>query len=165
MLAKTGHSSFISKLAIKLCCTVPCFCLCKWLMVRMCLNTYITFPFFVSPCFICDVRIAGIYGLSACNNSVSIHRLGHLSYSAREFLASTLNQKQTEFCQLCQAMEVESSLMQASLRSRNPTAYLIQELPDTTIDRLEKALSKIGRSDLFTALSRHFDDSDDDDCV
>ena len=41
------------------------------------------------------------------------------------------------------------------MRSRNPTAYLIQEYsekPEATFDRLEQALSNIGRRDLFEQL-------------
>ena len=45
--------------------------------------------------------------------------------------------------------------MQVSMRSRNPTGYLIQEFserPEATYDRLEQALSDIGHHDLFDQL-------------
>ncbi len=45
--------------------------------------------------------------------------------------------------------------MRASLRSRNPTAYLIQqysERPEATFHRLEQALVQIGKSDVFDEL-------------
>ncbi len=50
---------------------------------------------------------------------------------------------------------MEGRLLQASLRSRNPTAYLIQqysEKPGATFERLEQALGQIGRSDVFDEL-------------
>ena len=56
------------------------------------------------------------------------------------------------FPQFCQALGVDDDLRRKASRSRNPTAYLLQEyqeLPEATFDRLEQALSQMGRKDLF----------------
>ena len=62
------------------------------------------------------------------------------------------------FCNFCQAMGVENRLIQSSSRSKNPTAYLIQQLtlsshPEATFSRLEQALHQIGQGNLYRALS------------
>ena len=92
-----------------------------------------------------------------CGSGPASH-LSHLSFAGREFLATHLNGKPPErnlFNSFCYALGVDDKLLQASMRSRNPTAYLIQEYsekPEATFDRLEQVLSTIGRRDLFEQL-------------
>ena len=87
-----------------------------------------------------------------------MHRLAHLSYAGREFLAERLNgtpRDRNLFNDFCMALGAEQRLIQASMRSRNPTGYLIQEFserPEATFDRLERALSDIGQRDVFDQL-------------
>ena len=86
------------------------------------------------------------------------HSLSRLSYAGREFLAARLNgtpRDRNTFNNFCEALGVEQRLVQVSVRSGNPTAYLIQEYserPEATFDRLERALTNIGQSDLFEQL-------------
>ena len=100
---------------------------------------------------------AGLYGLKG-HGPGSIHRLAHLSYAGREFLAERLNgtpQDRNTFNNFCLALGVDQRLVQVSMRSRNPTGYLIQEFsekPEATFDRLERALSEIGHHELFHQL-------------
>ena len=101
--------------------------------------------------------IAGVYGLTG-HGPGSIQRLSHLSYASREFLADKLNgtpHDRNIFNDFCMALGVEQRLVQVSMRSRNPTGYLIQEYserPEATFDKLERALSDIGQRDLFEQL-------------
>lgn len=100
---------------------------------------------------------AGLYGLTG-HGLGPAHRLSHLSYAGREFLAERLNgtpQDRNLFNDFCMALGVEQHLIQVSMRSRNPTGYLIQEFserPDATFERLQRALSDIGQRDLFEQL-------------
>ena len=103
---------------------------------------------------------AGLYGLRGCGRTAA-YRLGHLSYEGREFLARHFNPSPNPnlFNSFCGALRVEQRLVRASLKSRNPTAYLIQEFserPEATFDRLEQALSEIGKRDLFEDLLTHY---------
>lgn len=102
--------------------------------------------------------IAGLFGLSAPGPGPN-HHLKSLGYTGREFLSKTLNGRPPQrqiFHDFCNAMGVENKLIQASSRSGNPTAYLIQQLcshPDATFDRLENALNQIGQGALYTELN------------
>ena len=62
---------------------------------------------------------------------------------------------------------MEQKLVRASVQSRNPVGYLIQEFsekPQATFARLEQALSEIGHEDLFVQLQRvDFAPFDEDD--
>lgn len=105
----------------------------------------------------CLPPTAGPYGLKGSGPGLT-HRLSHLSYECRELLAAHLNGNPPErntFRSFCRALGVEKRLLQASLRSGNPTAYLIQqysEEPEATMQRLEQALSQIGKSNVFDEL-------------
>ena len=115
---------------------------------------------------------AGIYGLSG-NARNNFHHLRDLSYAGREYLAEHLNGVPPErhiFHQFCDALGVERRLVQAATRSRNPTAYLIQEYAqkdeDATFQRLEVALDMVGKRDLYVGLydklvNGGFDDNDE----
>ena len=84
-----------------------------------------------------------------------MHHLSHLNYAGREFLAVRLNGNHNLFNEFCLALGVERRLIQASMKSQNPTAYVIQEFaekPEATFDRLEEALSNIGHHDMFEQL-------------
>jgi hypothetical protein len=100
---------------------------------------------------------AGLYGLTG-HAPGQAHRLAHLSYASREFLAEKLNgtpQDRNVFNNFCMALGVEQRLVQVSMKSRNPTGYLIQEYserPEATFERLERALSDIGQRHLFHQL-------------
>lgn len=102
-------------------------------------------------------RPAGLYGLMG-HGPGPADSLSHLSYAGREFLAERLNgtpQDRNLFNNFCTALGVEQHLIQVSMRSRNPTGYLIQEFserPEATFDRLQRALSDIGHDDLFEQL-------------
>ena len=102
-------------------------------------------------------HIAGPYGLTG-HGPGPVHSLSSLSYAGREFLAERLNgtpQDRNMFNNFCMALGVEQKLVQLSVRSRNPTCYLIQEYserPEATFERLERALSDIGHQDLFHQL-------------
>ena len=97
---------------------------------------------------------AGLYGLMG-HGPGSVHRLAHLSYAGREVLAERLNgtpQDRNLFNNFCMALGVDRRLVQVSMRSRNPTGYLMQEYserPEATFGRLEQALSDIGQHELF----------------
>ena len=115
---------------------------------------------------------AGIYGLSG-NARNNFHHLRDLSYAGREYLAEHLNGVPPErhiFHRFCDALGVERRLVQAATRSRNPTAYLIQEYAqkdeDATFQRLEVALDMVGKRDLYVGLydkliNGGFDDNDE----
>ena len=97
---------------------------------------------------------AGIYGLTGCGQGPTWH-LSHLSYAGREVIARSLNGQPNVFHSFCHALGVENRLLQTASKSRNPTAYLIQEYserPEATFDRLEQALVQIGKRDLFERL-------------
>lgn len=52
------------------------------------------------------------------------------------------------------------------MRSRNPTGYLIQTYssqPEATFERLEQALTQIGRNDLYQELYDMMENGDFDD--
>ena len=77
-----------------------------------------------------------------------------MSISCRDFLGRHLNQRET-FTNFCQAMQIDGHLTQVSLRSLNPTGYLLQELindPDVTMARLQTALNQIGKPHLYESL-------------
>ena len=101
--------------------------------------------------------IAGPYGLNGSGVGPT-HHLSHLSYEGREFLSQHLNGNPPDrnvFHSFCDALGVENRLVRVSARSRNPTAYLMQEYsarPDATFDRLEQALTQIGKRDVFDGL-------------
>ena len=116
---------------------------------------------------------AGIYGLSGSARN-SFHHLRDLSYAGRQYLSDHLNGDPPErhiFHRFCDALGVERRLVQAATRSRNPTAYLIQQYAEreeeATFQRLEVALDTVGRRDLYIGLhdklvNGGFDD--DDEC-
>lgn len=101
--------------------------------------------------------LAGPYGLTG-HSPGPAHQLARLSYAGKEFLGERLNgtpQDRNLFNNFCIALGVEQRLIQASVKSRNPTAYLLQEFgekPDATFGRLEQALSEIGHRDLYEQL-------------
>lgn len=105
----------------------------------------------------CFLTVAGVYGLSGRGSGPDYH-LSNLGYSEREFLASKLNghpPQRLVFHDFCNALGVENKLSQASARSGNPTAYLIQTYslrPEATFQRLEQALSQMGRDDVYQEL-------------
>ncbi len=82
----------------------------------------------------------------------------HLSYTCREYLASRLNGNPPErntFHGFCRAFGVENKLVQASCRSGNPTAYLLQSCssrPEATLESLQQALTEVGMEDVFKDL-------------
>ena len=99
-----------------------------------------------------------MYGLSG-NARNSLHHLRDLSYAGRQYLADHLNGDPPErhiFHQFCDALGVEHRLVQAATRSRNPTAYLIQQYAErdeaATFQSLEVALNKLGRRELYIEL-------------
>ena len=70
------------------------------------------------------------------------------------------------FHDFCHALGVDNKLVQASVRSRNPTGYLIQTYsarPEATFERLEQALTQIGRNDLYQELFDMMENGDFDD--
>ena len=108
---------------------------------------------------------AGPYGLNGHGPGPNNH-LSKLSYNSKELLAAKLNgtpANRKDFCTFCHIYGVDDSLEQASLHSRNPTAYLLQELsskPDATFNKLRNALEKMGKGELFNDLWRHLDEED-----
>lgn len=100
---------------------------------------------------------AGLFGLSAPGAGPD-HHLSRLGHSGRELLARTLNGRPPQrqiFHDFCEALDVEKRLVQASSRSGNPTAYLIQQLSsqaDATLYKLETALIGIGHGALYQEL-------------
>ena len=98
-----------------------------------------------------------MYGLSGFPSGQLPH-LRDLSYAGREYLANHLNGQPPErhiFHRFCDALGVQPRLVQAAVRSRNPTAYLIQryaEEEEATFQRLEAALDTVGRRDLYVEL-------------
>ena len=93
---------------------------------------------------------AGAFDFNSCRPGPSYH-LQHMSITCRHSLADKINQS-AMFPQFCRALGVDDDLRRKASRSGNPTAYLLQEyqeLPEATFDRLEQALSQMGRKDLF----------------
>ena len=87
--------------------------------------------------------------------------LSRLSYNGRNVLGEQLNQRET-FKKFCHAMGVDDGLAIVCLRSRNPTAYLIQEIdgkPYATFSRLEQALTSIGKRAVFEQVWQLVDSS------
>ena len=105
-----------------------------------------------------SIHPAGIYGLNGLGPGRP-DRISHLSYTCREYLASRLNGNPPErntFHNFCHALGVENKLVQASSRSGNPTAYLLQKFsahPEATLENLERALAEIGMENVFARLS------------
>ncbi len=101
---------------------------------------------------------AGIYGLNGLNPGHPDH-ISRLSYTCREYLASSLNGNPPErntFHNFCHALGVENKLVQASSHSGNPTAYLLQKFssrPEATLENLERALTEIGMENVFARLT------------
>lgn len=79
------------------------------------------------------------------------NHISSLSISAKLYLASHLNDKDI-YNQFCLAMGIKDDLIQSTRRSGNPTAELLQTLadcPDGTMQRLQKALERIGKMELY----------------
>lgn len=98
---------------------------------------------------------AGIRDFNERGSGPSYH-ISCMSISCRDYLGHNLNQKET-FVSFCQAMRVDDQLVRISLRSGNPTGYLLQEMdndPDATLERLRTALNQIGKPQLFESVLR-----------
>ena len=112
--------------------------------------------------------LAGIFGLNGFNPGRP-DRISRLSYTCREYLASRLNGNPPErntFHNFCHALGVENKLVQASSRSGNPTAYLLQSFssrPEATMRNLERALTEIGMENVFVGLTVMEDGGGEDD--
>ena len=110
-----------------------------------------------------------MYGLSGSARN-NLHHLRDLSYAGRQYLADHLNQDKHTFDQFCVALGVEGRLVQAASRSRNPTAFLIQEYAErhegATFHQLEVALDVVGKGDLYAELHHKLVNGgfDDDEC-
>ena len=56
-------------------------------------------------------------------------------------------------------MKIDYDLIQQAQRSRNPTAWLLQEIenkPDATLNKLAQALKSIGKSHLYDSLLHNY---------
>ena len=113
--------------------------------------------------------LAGVYGLSGSARN-NFQHLRDLSYAGRQFLADHLNDDRHTFHQFCDALGAEPRLIQAASRSRNPTAYFIQQYAEfdegATFQRLESALDVVGKRDLYVDLYDKLRNGgfDDDEC-
>ena len=109
-----------------------------------------SFSLLASSSSFSTLYVAGPMDFNACGPGPAYH-LQHMSVTCRHSLADQINQSNT-FQQFCRALGVGDELMKRASRSGNPTAYLLQEYqerPEATFDRLEQALSQMGRRDLF----------------
>ena len=100
--------------------------------------------------YLLNFFIAGIQHFNTCGPG-PMYRLQHMSITCRHSLADEINQS-AMFPQFCHALGVDEELRIRATRSRNPTAYMLQEyqeLPEATFDQLQQALSRIGRKDLY----------------
>ena len=100
---------------------------------------------------------AGVYGLSGYGQEPRF--ISDLNHSSREYLSSRLNGTPTNrdlFHRFCQGLGVENKLRQVSLRSPDPTGYMLQthgsRNPEASVDQIKRVLEEMEMGNVYQQL-------------